>query len=292
MGNYSPPKFTVRWGAVIFMPAITLIGFIGTPIYIYHNGLALSEALLFLFFFFATGMSITAGYHRLFAHATYKAHPIIRFLLLFFGAGTFEKSALRWSSQHRQHHQFTDTDLDPHDSTRGWFFCHVGWIMLYKHNVNFDNVKDLKASRLVNHQHDHYDLWSLSSGIILPMAIGVLIGYPLGAFLMAVCLRLSLVLNAAFLINSFAHKIGSKEFDTKSSASDHWLGAFMTNGEGYHNFHHRFPNDYRNGYRWYHWDPTKWAIFTLSKLGLAWSLKRTSEEKIKQSQAQEEPIPA
>lgn len=278
--NFTPPKPSVRWTAVIFMPLITLIGFIGTPIYIYYNGLTWAEFLLFFFFFMATGLAITMGYHRFFSHTTYKTNKFIEFLLLFFGAGTFQKSAIRWASQHRQHHQFTDTELDPHNSRRGFWYCHVGWIMFYKHNIDFNNVKDLQKSALVMHQHKYYDLWSVSAGMILPMLLGVLIGHPLSAFLMAVCLRLSLVLNAAFLINSYAHMVGSDEFDHTASARDHWLGAIMTNGEGYHSFHHKFPTDYRNGYRWYHWDPTKWSIYLLSKLGLAWDLKRTAEKNI------------
>ena len=105
--------------AAIFMPMIALIGVIGTPLYIFHRGLAFSEAALFLFYLIATSLAITVGYHRLFSHATFKTNSVIRFLLLFFGAATFQKSALRWASQHRQHHQFTDTELDPHNSKRG-----------------------------------------------------------------------------------------------------------------------------------------------------------------------------
>jgi stearoyl-CoA desaturase (delta-9 desaturase) len=284
MMNFSPPRPSIRWTAVIFIPVISLIGVIGTPLYLYFRGITPSEAVLFWFFFFATGLSITVGYHRLFSHVSFKANNFVRFMLLFFGAGTFEKSCLRWASQHRQHHQFTDTELDPHSIKRGFFFSHMGWIMFYKHNIEMANVPDLQQSKLVMHQHKYYDWWSVGAGIALPMLIGVLIGHPLGAFIMAVCLRLALVMNAAFLINSYAHLVGTRDFDDTSSARDHWLGAILTNGEGYHNFHHRFPNDYRNGYRWYHWDPSKWMIYTLSRLGWAWNLKRTPEETIASSQ--------
>ena len=93
---------------------------------------------------------------------------------------------------------------------------------------------------------------------------------------MTVCLRMFLVLNAAFFINSYAHMVGDNAFNRNESARDHWLGALITNGEGYHSFHHRYPNDYRNGIRWYHWDPSKWFIYLLSRLGFAWDLKRSS----------------
>ncbi len=283
MSDYSPPKRFTRWMAVIFMTAITLIGFIGTPVYIYMRGITASELSLFFFYLVTTSLAITVGYHRYFSHRVFKTGPIFRFLLLFFGAGTFQKSALRWASQHRQHHQFTDTELDPHNSKRGFFFCHVGWIMFYKHNVNFENVKDLAESKLVMHQHKHYNLWSVTSGLVIPMALGFLIGHPLGAFIMTFCLRISMVLNMAFFINSSAHMVGDKQFDPSASAGDNGFWAILTNGEGYHSFHHKFPNDYRNGHLWYHWDPSKWMIFTLSRLGIFYDLKRTSDSKIKEA---------
>ena len=98
--------------------------------------------------------------------------------------------------------------------------------------------------------------------------------------------RLALVHHCTFFINSFAHTFGTAEYDAVSSAKDNWIGALLTNGEGYHNYHHRFPSDYRNGIRWYHWDPTKWVIWTLSKVGLASELKRTPLEKIAEARSQ------
>ena len=280
MGEYGPPKRVTKWAGVVLFAVLISCGVIGTPIYIYHRGLALSEILLFVFYFFATSFSITVGYHRLFSHVTYKTNDLVRFLLLFFGAATYEESALKWASQHRQHHQYTDTNLDPHNSTRGFWYCHIGWILFYKHAVNHDNVKDLLQNKLVMHQHKYYDAWSLVAGILLPLGIGYATGHLLGAFVMSVCLRMFLVMNSAFLINSYAHMIGDKKFDSKASASDHWLGAIATNGEGYHSFHHKFPNDYRNGVLWYHWDPSKRCIYLLSQLGLAWDLKRTPDSLI------------
>lgn len=274
--EYQPPRRKTRWVGVILFTSMTL-GSLIAPFYIYYNPLTTTEIVLFWVYFLATSFSITVGYHRLFAHATYKAHPIIQFLLLFFGAATYEQSAIKWSSQHRQHHQFTDTDLDPHDSTKGFWYCHVGWIIFYKHVMNRANVKDLFNSPLILNQHRYYNLWAFTSGILIPMLIGYAIGKPLSVFIVCVMLRMFLVINTAFLINSYAHMVGSNAINPKESARDHWLGAIITNGEGYHSFHHKFPNDYRNGYMWYHYDPTKWIIFLLSKIGLASDLKRTPE---------------
>lgn len=280
MSGYSPPKRHTRWMAVIFMPGITLIGLIGTPLYIHYQGITAAELGLFLFYLIATSLAITVGYHRYFSHKDFKTNAVLHFLLLFFGAATFQKSALRWASQHRQHHQFTDTELDPHNSKRGFFYSHVGWIMFYKHDVNFENVKDLAKSKLTQSQHDHYNWWSVSAGLLLPMLAGVLIGRPLGAFIMTFCLRISMILNMAFFINSSAHCIGKKNYDANVSADDSWFWALLTNGEGYHNYHHKFPNDYRSGHKLYHWDPSKWFIWTLSCVGGTRDLLRTPKERI------------
>lgn len=280
---YPLPTRRVRWLGLVFFVALHVVGIAGTPVYLYHYGITAPEIALFLGYCMLTGMAITMGYHRLFAHRTYEASPVVSFFLLFFGAATFEESALKWASQHRQHHLFTDTEHDPYGVNKGFWHAHIGWILFWRHSTNYDNVKDLRRSRLVAHQHDHHAWWSVGGGFVLPMLIAWWIGHPLGGFVMAVCLRTIIVLHSSFFVNSFAHTFGKKTCDSTQSARDNWLGALLTNGEGFHNFHHRFPTDYRNGVRWYHWDPSKWAIFLLSKLGLAWDLKRASARQIAQA---------
>ena len=278
--NYPLPKRKVRWLGIVFFLVIHTVGIIGTPLYIYYYGITAPELALFFFFVVATGMSTTLGYHRLFAHGTYKTSTPVRFFLLLFGAATFEESALKWASQHRQHHLFTDTEHDPYGVNQGFWHAHIGWILFWRHRVNYDNVKDLRRSRLVAHQHDYHEWWSIGGGIVLPMLIAFWIGHPLGGFIMTVCLRMVIVFHPAFFVNSFAHTFGRRPYDRANSARDNWFGALLTNGEGFHNFHHRFPTDYRNGIRWYDWDPTKWCIYLMSKVGLAWDLKKTSAQRI------------
>ena len=283
-GAYPLAQPRTMWVGMSFFLIIHLVGILGTPLYIIYHGVSGAEWLLFLSYVLLTNMAITMGYHRLFAHKTFETNSLILFFLLFFGAATFEESALKWASQHRQHHRFTDTDQDPYNIKRGFWYAHMGWIVSWKHRVNYDSVNDLQKSKLILHQHAWYSVWSVVSGVILPMMIGIAIGRPLGAFLMAVCLRLGLLLNSAFFVNLFCHTFGKRTFGGSLSAKDHWMGAFLTNGEGYHDFHHRFPSDYRNGIRWYDWDPTKWLIFALSKLRLARDLKKTQSEKIRLAQ--------
>ena len=270
----------INWVNLLFFSITTCVGVVGGPLYAWHYGIPLSTGLLFLFFIMATGMSITVGYHRLFAHCTFKTNRVVEFLVLFFGAAAFEQSALRWASQHRDHHRYVDTELDPYTIKKGFFYAHVGWLIFWKHPLRYWNAKDLQKKGMVMHQHRYYYVWSVIAGILLPVAIGMLTGHALAAFVFAVCLRLTLVYHSTFLINSACHTFGKITFQHGISAKDHWLIAFFTYGEGYHNFHHRFPGDYRNAFRWYQWDPTKWLIFSLRLLGMARDLRTISNFRI------------
>lgn len=269
------PRRKIRWGGLLFLLSSALIGFVIAPLYLRRRGITAFDVALCLFYIFATLMAITAGYHRLYSHASFKAHVIFRFWTLFFGAASFQQSALRWASLHRTHHRYVDTERDPYNIRRGFFYAHMGWVIFQKPVVDYDNSVDLQKCPLIRHQHRYYQGWALASGIGLPMALGALGGRPVEAFLLSVGLRLAVVHHCTFFINSFAHTFGTADYDPDSSAKDNWIGALLTNGEGYHNFHHRFPCDYRNGIRWYHWDPTKWFIRALSWTGLTSDLRRT-----------------
>lgn len=268
------PRGRVRWAGVAFLGSTALGGFVLAPVFFLYFGIRPFEVGLFVFYCLATMTAITAGYHRLYAHAAWRAHPVVEAMVLFFGAAAFEQSALRWASLHRTHHRYVDTERDPYNITRGFYHAHMGWILSDKPVVEYDNVADLKKNRLLLHQHLHYQAWALASGLVLPLAIGLAAGCLVGTFLLTVAARLAVVHHSTFFINSFAHSFGTAEYDAHSSAKDNWVGALLTHGEGYHNYHHRFPSDYRNGIRWYHWDPTKWIIWALSKIGLASGLVR------------------
>lgn len=268
------------WKNILFFAVTTLTGVIGAPIYMMHHGLPAPALALFIFYSVMTSLSITVGYHRCFSHSTFKAHPVVESILLFFGAATFEQSAYDWASQHRYHHQFVDTDKDPYSIKKGFWYAHIGWLMFWEHPSHYENVKDLEKNPRVMTQFKYYIYWAVFSGIIFPILIGALTGHAGAAVIFSVCLRLTLVYQTTFFINSLCHMVGNATYDIYSTAKDHWVIALLTNGEGYHNFHHRFPGDFRNGVRWYHWDPTKWIIMALSTVGLVTDLKRVSSFRI------------
>lgn len=278
------PYARVDWINTAFLLIISLLALIAAPIYLFKCGIDWFLGGLFIFYTLATGMSITLGYHRLFSHLSFKAKWPVRLFTLVFGACAFENSVLNWASDHRRHHKHTDHDDDPYNIKEGFLWAHIGWI-LFKvlPEPPLDNVSDLRKDRLVMWQHRTDKLIALGVGLLLPTVLGYYWnGWEgaLGGFLVVGALRVFVVQQCTFFINSLCHTIGRQPYSTKCSARDSTLMAFLTFGEGYHNFHHRFQHDYRNGVKRWEFDPTKWAIWCLSKVGLVSDMRRVPEHRI------------
>lgn len=271
----------INWTNTLFLAITPVVAIVGLAYIVGHNAIHWQTVLLAVLFTFATGMSITVGYHRLFSHKTYKASLPVRLFLALFGAAAFEGSILEWCTDHRDHHLYTDTDKDPYNAKRGFWYSHLGWLItLDTDKRHFNNVDDLKQDPIVAFQHKHYTLLAILMGIALPTAIAAIWGDWLGGFVIAAAARITFNQHATFCINSISHIFGSQTYSDRNTARDNWLTSLVTYGEGYHNYHHKFPNDYRNGVRAYHFDPSKWTIFMLSKLGQTSDLKRMDETKI------------
>ncbi|MBV9642832.1 MAG: acyl-CoA desaturase [Verrucomicrobia bacterium] len=278
------PFEKVNWLISSFLIGTLFLAVTAAPVYLWFFGLDTFQVVLFFVMFFATGFSITIGYHRLFSHRTFEAHWIVRLFTLLFGAAAFENSVLLWACEHRSHHKHVDHDDDPYCISKGLFHAHIGWL-LFKLDPPppFDNVADLKKDPLVMWQHRHIHWIAAVVAFVLPSIVGFLWGgwvSALGAFLIGGVARIVVLQHCTFCINSLCHYLGDRPYSSKCSARDSWLMAIVTLGEGYHNFHHEFQYDYRNGVKPWQFDPTKWAIWTLSKLGLAGKLRRVPEQKI------------
>jgi stearoyl-CoA desaturase (delta-9 desaturase) len=284
----SLPRERINWLTSSFLIGTAFLTVTALPVYLWNFGVDWFQLAMFFAFIAVTGFSITAGYHRLFAHKSFEAKWPLRLLVLIFGAGAFENSVLMWTSEHRRHHKHTDHEEDPYDITKGFFHAHIGWL-LFKLNPSppFDNVLDLQKDRLVRWQHRHVHLLAVFVGFILPTLLGFLWhGWSgaLGAFLISGVARVVVVQHCTFFINSACHTLGRQPYSTRCSARDSLLLAFFTFGEGYHNYHHEFQHDYRNGVKAWQFDPTKWLIWLLSKLGVTSRLRRVSPEKIEAAQ--------
>ena len=277
------PWDRVNWTTSIFLAVTTILSVVAVPLYIWHFGLDWFQVALFLFFYIATGLSITLGYHRLFSHLSFKAKMPVKLATLVFGACAFENSALDWSSDHRKHHKFVDHEGDPYDISKGFFWAHIGWLFVKLTPDVMDNVNDLKRDRLVMWQHR----WCIPIAFVVGFGLPALLGYlwngwvgALGGFLIAGVFRVFVVQHCTFFINSLCHTIGKQPYSTRHTARDSAIMALFTFGEGYHNYHHEFQHDYRNGVKRSNFDPTKWTIWTLHKLGLVSDLRRVPAERI------------
>src|ERR1043165_5388169 len=274
----------VNWPNAIFLLTTLLVTLTAVPLYIALVGIGWFQVALFLAFFVVTGLSITVGYHRLYSHLTFKASWPVRMGTLIFGAAAFENSALRWSADHRAHHKHVDGEEDPYDISQGFFHAHIGW-MLYngKPEAPLDAVKDLQNDRLLQWQHRYYLLISILAGFILPAVIGWIWGGPLtalGSFLIAGVARIVFVNHMTFLINSLSHTWGKQPYSKRCTARDNAVLAWFTFGEGYHNFHHAFQHDYRNGVKPWQFDPTKWCIWLMKHVGLVRDVRKVPNETI------------
>lgn len=281
-------KKRIEWPVALFLTINPLVTFILMPIYFYNFGFEWDIAIFALVFAAATNLSITAGYHRLFSHKSYDAHPVAKALFLLIGASGFQGSALKWSSDHRRHHMHIDGEKDPYNINEGFWYAHMGWLF-FKDSVDQKiSAPDLEKDWMVQFQHKYYVPLAILTGFGLPTLIGWMMGSPLGGLVIGGGLRIALTQQSTFFVNSLCHTLGKQTYSKEISARDSWFVAVLTHGEGYHNFHHKFQIDYRNGIKWYHWDPTKWVIKTLNLVGLATKLRQISHVEILKARLQAE----
>jgi len=277
----------INWVTTPVMTLTPLAALIAVPWYGLTVGYSVAAVVSAVVVLWLCGISITAGYHRLWSHRAYAAHWSVRLFFALFGAMSLQNSILIWGSQHRTHHRFVDDwDRDPYSIKRGFWFSHMGWILRdYPSGRNdFTNARDLERDPIVMFQHRHYLAIALGMNFGFTLLLGWVLGDLWGVFLLAGLLRLVVNHHFTWFINSAAHTWGSQPYTDENTARDNPLMALLTYGEGYHNFHHIFQNDYRNGIKWWHWDPTKWLIAMLSWVRLATGLKKVPDLWIQRAQ--------
>ncbi|KAK0127370.1 stearoyl-CoA 9-desaturase [Cadophora gregata f. sp. sojae] len=276
----------IAWINVIFVAGIPLFGIFSA----FSTPLLLKTAIWAFVYYFMTGLGITAGYHRLWSHTSYTATLPIQIFLALVGGGAIQGSIRWWSRNHRAHHRYTDTVQDPYSVQKGLLYSHMGWMVLKQdpHRIGRVDITDLNNDPVVMWQHRNFVTIALSMSFLLPCVVaGLGWGDWKGGLIYAGILRLLVVQQATFCVNSLAHWIGDQPFDDRNSPRDHVITALVTLGEGYHNFHHEFPSDYRNAIQWHQYDPTKWSIFLWKQLGLASNLKTFPDNEIEKGRVQQ-----
>lgn len=256
-----------------------------------HYEIGAYQILIAMIGYYGSNIAVGVGLHRLWSHNSFKTNKIVEFILMLMTAGTLQGPVLAWASDHYKHHTFTDKEQDPHSPLRngggvkGFLWAHVGWMLFGEPRFkSIDRVTLTKLGRnpLLRFQLKYYWELAIFMNLLLPMLIGFLIDnsfYSAFTWFLFIGLGRALQQQATFCVNSACHYLGSKKY-YKGTAGDIWWMAIFLLGENWHNFHHAFPSDYRNGAKWYHFDVHKWIIYVMEKCSLATSLERTSDIRI------------
>ncbi|KAM9133536.1 stearoyl-CoA desaturase [Pangshura tecta] len=237
--------------------------------------------------FLLSALGVTAGAHRLWSHRSYKAGLPLRIFLAIANSMAFQNDIYEWARDHRVHHKFSETDADPHNATRGFFFSHVGWLLVRKHPDVIEkgqklDLADLKADKVVMFQRRFYKLSVVAMCFLFPTLVPWCFwGESLcNSFFLPAILRYVLVLNATWLVNSAAHMFGNRPYDRNINPRENRLVTFGALGEGFHNYHHTFPYDYSTSEFGWHYNFTTAFIDLMCLLGLASDRKKVSKETI------------
>jgi stearoyl-CoA desaturase (delta-9 desaturase) len=214
---------------------------------------------------------ITAGFHRYFAHRAYKLGRFMQFVMAFGGGTAAQKGVLWWAGNHRVHHRFSDTEKDPHNSLRGFWWSHVLWILCDKYNeTDYKGIKDFaKYPEL---------MWLNKYHLVPPVVLGVAVWY-FGGWSALFCgffLSTVLLYHGTFSINSLTHKWGKPRYKASDTSKNSLVLALITLGEGWHNNHHYYPTTANQGFFWWEIDVSYYAIRTLGALGLASDIRTPS----------------
>jgi len=212
---------------------------------------------------------VTAGYHRYFSHRSYRTSRWFQFVLAWLALSSAQKGVLWWAAHHRRHHRDSDQPPDLHSPVqRGIWWAHVGWVLSSRSDaVDAERVKDLSR---------YPELRWLERWHLVPptaLAAGLYLWGGLPPLIWGFFISTTLLWHGTFTINSLAHVFGSRRYPTRDNSRNNWLLSVITLGEGWHNNHHFYPGAVRQGFFWWEFDPTLYALQALSGLGLIWDLQ-------------------
>ncbi|XP_067876843.1 acyl-CoA desaturase-like [Heterodontus francisci] len=278
------PAMKLVWRNIILMGILHLSALYATVLVPFALPLTWLWAALC---FFLSALGVTAGAHRLWSHRSYTATTPLRVFLAIANSMAFQNHIYEWARDHRVHHKFSETDADPHNATRGFFFSHVGWLMVRKHPDVIEKGKkldlgDLKADPVVMFQKKYYKVSVVLICFLIPTVVPWYFwGESLwNSYFIAAILRYTLVLNATWLVNSAAHMFGNRPYDRWINPRENRFVAFGAIGEGFHNYHHTFPYDYSTSEYGWRGNITTCFIDMVCWLGLASNCKKVSKEAI------------
>ena len=228
--------------------------------------------LTVFFYWVATGLGISMGYHRLHTHRSYKVPLWLEYFFALCGSLTLEGGPIFWVAVHRIHHQKSDLPGDPHSPRDGAFWSHVGWILFGETNHNNTRMMSKYAPDLAKHR---FYVW-LNNYHWVPVTIMAILILAIGGWRMLLWttfFRIVFGLHVTWLVNSATHMWGARRFATRDDSRNNWWVALISFGEGWHNNHHAHPTSARHGLAWYEFDPSWILIKVLKFFGVAQSIQ-------------------
>ncbi|GFS45165.1 acyl-CoA desaturase [Trichonephila inaurata madagascariensis] len=272
----------IVWRNVILFAYLHLASLYG--VYLMFTSAMWQTNLFAAFLYLMSGIGVTAGAHRLWSHRSYKARLPLRIFLAFIFTVAFENDIFEWARDHRVHHKYSETDADPHNAKRGFFFAHIGWLLCRKHPEVIKKGKaidlsDLMADPVVRFHRKHYVPLVVLSCFVLPTLVPMYLWGEtfMNSLFVATLFRFCFTLNQTWLVNSAAHMWGNRPYDVNINPRENTWVALGAVGEGFHNYHHTFPYDYATSEYGIKLNLTTTFIDVMAWLGLAYDRKTVSK---------------
>ena len=234
------------------------------------TGVRLQDVILCAVLYLVRMFFVTAGYHRYFSHRTYRLNRFWQFVFAFMAQSSGQKSAIWWAAHHRHHHKHSDTEHDIHSVRQGGFlWAHMGWIFDIRHqDTDLERVKDLTKYPELMWLHRYENVPFIAMAVVVTACFGWSALF-IGFFLSTV-----LCWHATFAINSLAHVMGRRRYETTDDSKNSLLLALITLGEGWHNNHHHYQASANQGFFWWEVDITYYGLWALSKVGVVKKLRK------------------
>ncbi|ACK71746.1 Stearoyl-CoA 9-desaturase [Gloeothece citriformis PCC 7424] len=259
-------KLPLDWSVIIYMATIHLVALLAFLPSNFNWG---AVTVAFILYVVTAGFGITLGFHRLVTHRSFQTPKWLEYILVFCGTIACQGGPIHWVGLHRMHHKYSDTELDPHDSNKGFWWSHLGWML---HNIPADQEIPRYTQDISD---DPFYQFCQKNLIPIQVALGLLL-FALGGWpfvIWGIFVRLVVVFHCTWFVNSATHKFGYQSHESKDLSKNCWWVALVTFGEGWHNNHHAYQYSARHGLEWWEIDLTWMFIRTLQILGLATNIK-------------------
>ncbi|MGD1906162.1 MAG: acyl-CoA desaturase [Leptolyngbyaceae cyanobacterium] len=266
VATQTSPKLEINWPTSIFMVLIHLLALLA---FIPGNTTWAAVVVALVLHWFTGCLGITLGWHRLIAHRSFEVPKWLEYFFVFCGSLSCQHGPIEWIGLHRHHHRFSDQVSDHHNSGKGFWWSHMGWIF---HKVPTQAETPRFTRDIANDPvYRFFNKYFLFLQFPLAIALYFLGGWPFVVW--GIFVRLVVVYHCTWLVNSATHKFGYRSHQTKDASTNCWWVAVLTYGEGWHNNHHAYQHSARHGLKWWEIDITWLHIRLLQMLGLARKVK-------------------